>query len=132
MQTDTALELAKLVNSDDFQRKLNDLVKERQASQEEAAKAERAKEQAESTAQATAKMAAAQQAELDAGRTRHDKAAAEAKLRIDLANSMRVELEKKKSDLDERQASLEQREKVVEAARAQFVGALAQLNLIKP
>lgn len=129
---DSAIALAKLINSPDFQRKLNEIVAERKAADEAKAVAETAKAEAQTMISALNDLRSRQQAELSTAKAESDKAAREAALRIQLGNSLKAELDTKKVMLDDREAKLAEREKAVASAHSSFSGVLAQLGLMKP
>ncbi len=126
---DSALALAKLINSDGFQRKLNDLIEAQKAAEAVKADADKARREAEATILAMNQLRTQQLADLAKVKADADKAANEAKLRIDLANSVKAALDERAAELDKRLADLEEREKVVGAAHDHFAGALRQLGL---
>ncbi len=126
---DSALALAKLINSDGFQRKLNDLLEAKKVAEAAQAAAEKAKKDADDTVAAMTELNAKQNADLYAAKVEHDKSANEASLRIKLAESVRQGLDDRAAELDKRLANLELREKQVDAAHNHFTGALRQLGL---
>ncbi len=129
---DSALALAKLVNSEDFQRKLNQLLAQQKAAEAAVVKADKAKSDAEATMAAMAQLQEKQTAELAAAKADHDKSANEAAARIGLANSLKAEQDKIKAGLDAREADLAEREKAVASAHGNFTAALRQLGLTTP
>lgn len=128
---DSALELAKLINSPDFQRRLNDLVRERKAAEDAIAKAQSAKAETELTITALNELRTKQQAEMAAATANHDKAADEAAKRIALANDLDARNKEASDKLNARQDDLSKRESLVETIRAQFESALQHLGLLK-
>ncbi len=126
---DSALALAKLINSGGFQRKLNDLLEAKKVAEAAQAAAEKAKKDADDTVAAMTELSAREKADLYAAKVEHDKSANEASLRIKLAESVRQGLDDRAAELDKRLANLELREKQVDAAHNHFTGALRQLGL---
>ena len=126
---DSALALAKLINSEDFQGKLRQFVAEKEAAERAGKDAAKAKAEAEATILAMNQLHIQQIADLAKAKAEHDKSANEAALRLDLANSVKQGLDDRAAELDKRLADLEEREKQVDAAHTQLTGAFRQLGL---
>ncbi len=126
---DSALALAKLINSPDFQRKLGELLAAKKAAEDAQTSAEKVKAETEATILAMNQLHTQQIADLAAAKKEHDKSAGEAALRLNLANSVKRGLDERAAELDKKLADLEAREKAVDSARNSFTGALRQLGL---
>ena len=126
---DSALALAKLINSPDFQRKLGELLAAKKAAEDAQASAEKAKAETEATVLAMNQLHTQQIKELAAAKAEHDKSAGEVALRIKLADSVKAEHEKRTAELNAREKQLEEREKTVDTARDNFTSALRGLGL---
>lgn len=123
------LELAKMINSQDFQRRLAELIAAKEAAETAKEQSAKAKQEVDAVMSAMESARLKNKAELESSMTEHDKSAAEAALRIDLANKLKSELDSRQENLDARERALEEREKAVDAAHGSFSSALRQLGL---